>query len=204
MEQPVLVRAYTNRRAPAGPSRVTNAAVLPPISAYAFADIVRAADSKEFQSAIDEIAAICAKNRLSLAEEHTAHRPPVGEITEASSRNVGPQLRKPGMRRALTSVPEGSSGSSEGSRRSKRRNIFGFRSKEETTTVAQPRVIRIGSMGRTISVQGTTAVADESSNGDVMATSPHPIVAPVSSSQSPSTALTSLQRILGINVEVPD
>ena len=158
---PVLVRAYHHKTgqipSSAAPARP---APLPPISAYAFVDILRSTgESREFQSAIDGIAEICARNHLSLAQEHGAHLPPVGEITDVNS-TTG-QWGRPGMKRVLTTVPEGSSGSSEGSRTSKKkgRALFGCGEKVKVNDgVAGERRIRIGSMGRTVSALSTTAL----------------------------------------------
>jgi hypothetical protein len=135
--------------------------------------------SRDFQIAIDGIAEICAKTKLSLADEYAAHLPPLGEITTASaSASTTPRAPpRPGMRRVLTSVPEASSGSSEGSRKSsgrKRASIFGFRTPSQTQNQTQNqtqtqtqtqqdsramRHIRISSLGRTIAVGTTTAMA---------------------------------------------
>ncbi|QIX02520.1 hypothetical protein AMS68_008037 [Peltaster fructicola] len=204
MQQPVLVRSYTGQRATASKSRGSITPTLPPISAYAFADIVRSADGPDFQSAIDGIAEICAKNRLSLAEEYASHLPPVGEITEAFSQRVGPQLRKPGLRRALTSVPEGSSGSSEGSHRSKRRSIFAFRNHQEDRIIT-PRRIRIGGMGRTVPVAGTTAIASdlEDASAAASAVQSSGLVRPVPR-RSSSAAAVSLRQLLGVAAQAPD
>ena len=164
MAAPVLVRAYTSDRAsslrPNG-ARGIGEQALPPISSYAFASILRSADGPDFQSAIDGIAEICAKNRMSLADEYASHLPPLGEITAATSEAVRPHLLRPGQRRALTSVPEASSGSSEGShhKSTKRRSgLFGFRRQQHEQTQSL-REMRIGSMGRTISIAATTAFA---------------------------------------------
>ncbi|KAF7189230.1 hypothetical protein HII31_09383 [Pseudocercospora fuligena] len=166
MAQPVLVRAYTNRKgfANRAPGRVEDAEALPPISSYAFADILRSVNgSKEFQNAIDGIAEIAAKNRMSLAEEYGSHMPPVGEITATGASAVRSQPHRPVMRRrALTSVPEASSGSSEGSRKSpaKKGSIFRFRKQQKQDCKPMQRM-RIGSMGRTIPVGTTVAMAVE-------------------------------------------
>ena len=93
MAQPVLVRAYTDSR-PATATGLDNAGraqALPPISSFAFADILRSADCADFQVAIDGIAEICAKNRMSLADEYASHLPPLGEITATTSSNMRPQ-----------------------------------------------------------------------------------------------------------------
>ncbi|KAM0707558.1 hypothetical protein Q7P35_004203 [Cladosporium inversicolor] len=160
MAQPVLVRSYTSPKPTPFGSPGGRSHVLPPIAAFSFADILRAADSAELQSAIDGIAEICAKNHMSLAEEYGSHLPPVGEIT-AISRDSTP-VRQPfgrtNMRRALTSVPEASSGSSDGSIKGRSRGILGFRPKQEVVRESM-RTIRISSIGRTIPVCGTTAVS---------------------------------------------
>ncbi|KAK6441380.1 hypothetical protein LTR95_002404, partial [Oleoguttula sp. CCFEE 5521] len=160
MAQPVLVRAYTTRRTPMG-SPSGRGRALPPISAFSFADILRAADSADFQKAIDGIAEICAKNRMSLAEEHTSHMPPVGEITGVANTAVVPRTPhagRPNAKRALTIVPEGSSSGSERSKKGSRMSIFDFSAKKEPTTL--PRAfMRIGSMGRTMPVASTSSTS---------------------------------------------
>lgn len=215
MAAPVLVRAYTDT--PVSPFTrygtvgAGNMNALPPISSYAFADILHAADCADFQQAIDGIAEICAKNRLSLADEYGSHLPPFGEITESnSSMNARPQLR-PGMRRALTSVPEASSGSSEGSRKSKKRgNLFGLR-RQPDEPARQPRRIRIGSMGRTITAGTSIALAtstelqlaQQDTSTATQATMTH-VSRPELPQRSKSEAAASLQRLLtGERAEQP-
>lgn len=165
MAAPVLVRAYTGQsstRFNASRARIGDTEALPPISSYAFANILKAADGPDVQAAIDGIAEICAKTRLSLADEYGSHLPPLGEITAASSAAVRPHLLRPGMRRALTSVPEGSSGSSEGSKKSRKGKVGFFGLKRQHEELVEPvRKIRIGSMGRTITVGGTAVLATE-------------------------------------------
>ena len=207
MAAPVLVRAYRGDRASALDPRSTpgkSAQALPPISAYTFAAILRSSDSPEFQQAIDGIAEICAKNRMSLADEYSSHLPPLGEITAADSSSVRPHMIRPGARRALTSVPEASSGSSEGSRKSKKKvgGLFGFRRKEVQSQSQSMRQMRIGSMGRMIPVNGTTAMASNlglsretqpneqsHANNDEVGTRPVP-------ARRSSEAVSSLQRLL--------
>jgi hypothetical protein len=154
--------------------------------------------------AIDGIAEICAKNRMSLADEHSSHLPPFGEITAASSAAIRPHLLRPGMRRALTSVPEGSSGSSEGSNRSskkRRSGLFGFRKQQEVRT--QPmRKMRIGSMGRSVSVIGTTALGSsvvfpqDFEAGTSTTMDKHADKQRRHTERRPSEATSSLQRLL--------
>ena len=163
MAAPVLVRAYAgDNSSPYGTSsaRGGGARALPPVSSYTFAEILRASDCQDFQQAINGIAEICAKNHMSLADEYSSHLPPLGEITATNSAAVRPHLLRPGMRTALTSVPEASSGSSEGSHKSRKRSsrVFGFRQKEDMQSESM-RKMRIGSMGRTVPVNGTTAMA---------------------------------------------
>lgn len=55
---------------------------LPAIEDFSFSAILRAVDP-EIRDAIDAIAEICARSRLSLADEYDAHLPPQGEITGA-------------------------------------------------------------------------------------------------------------------------
>ncbi|KAK3698619.1 hypothetical protein LTR37_016847 [Vermiconidia calcicola] len=164
MAAPVLVRGYTNGDASSSTTRsVRGSKALPPISAFAFADILRTADSPDFQAALDGIAEICAKNRMSLADEYSSHMPPLGEITTTTSVSARPHLLRPNMRTALTSVPEGSSGSSEGSspKKRKRSGLFtlGWQQYEQNQSL---RRIRIGSMGRSAPVTSTTALGSSS------------------------------------------
>ena len=210
MATPVLVKAYSTpaatplvmRRSHTKPKET-----LPPISSYAFADILRAADSKDFQQALDGIAEICAKNRMSLSDEYASHMPPVGDITTSntSSTLARPQILRPGMRRALTSVPEGSSGSSEGSRGSKKRGsgLFGLRKPQEQPAQAtpMPKRMRIGSLGRSITSSSTTAMASNvefpREEGRITPLVPRGTFdATGGSTQQSNTAATSLQRLL--------
>lgn len=207
MATPVLVRAYPGDRSsllspPVPPGKSAHA--LPPISAYTFAAILRSSDGPEFQQAIDGIAEICAKNRMSLADEYSSHLPPLGEITAADSAAVRPHMLRPGMRRALTSVPEASSGSSEGSRKSKKRpgGFFGFRRKEELQS--KPiRQMRISSIGKLIPVSGTTAVAgsfgpvDDLPSRQASGSNDNQARTRPTASGRRSEAVTSLQQLLG-------
>lgn len=165
--QPVLVRAYTTtsephpRRDALSPSRA-----LPPIASFAFADVLRSVDGPDFQHAISGIADIYARSRLSLADEYAAHLPPLGEITAADSRGLRKDVLRAsgGKRGTLTSVPEGSSGSSEGSRKSRLRTRgVGFGGLVKVEEIVAPRWgrMRIGRMGRMVSVTSTTAVASD-------------------------------------------
>ncbi|KAK4621398.1 hypothetical protein CLAFUW4_07290 [Fulvia fulva] len=215
-QQPVLVRAYTDSRpstalAPV-PRTAARTQALPPISSFAFDDIFRSVDSPELQNAIQGIAEICAKNRMSLADEYASHLPPLGEITATNSRNMRSHVIRPsgGIRRALTSVPEGSSGSSEGSRKSKKKaSLFSF-GKQQPQESKPMRRIRIGSMGRMVPVGTTTAMAahldlsqqDHTRKSSQTTITPETAARPASRPRSLSAAQTSLQRLLGIERNV--
>lgn len=212
MAQPVLVRAYTGKGNSGSSSNVpftrsNRAQALPPVSAYAFADILRSADGPELQTAIDGIAEIAAKNRMSLADEYASHLPPLGEITAATSSAMRPHLLRPGggPRRALTSVPEASSGSSEGSRTSKKRgSMFTFRKQQAQDSSKPMRRIRIGSMGRTVPIGTTTALAAEhrslpahTRSASESTVTGLPVTSPPQ--RTSSAAQSSLQRLLAAN-----
>lgn len=101
--QPVVVRTYSGSRHTSRPGSGfntprsfamngnTNASSLsaglarqneqlPAVEDFSFSAILRAVDP-EIRDAIDAIAEICARSRLSLADEYDAHLPPQGEIT---------------------------------------------------------------------------------------------------------------------------
>ena len=206
MAAPVLVRPYAAQHLPTVAPALrhsTDTHVLPPVSSYAFTNVLRSADCADFQDAIDGIADLFAKSRMSLAGEHASHMPPLGEITASNSAAIHANATKPGMRRALTSVPEASSGSSEGSSRKGKSNIrkglFGFMRKEQVQ-VEPMRKVRIGSMGRTITVSGTTAVATHEGGPRVMEIEPgneHDKKDRPTIGRSSSRAIDSLQRLLG-------
>ncbi|OCK76383.1 hypothetical protein K432DRAFT_385476 [Lepidopterella palustris CBS 459.81] len=101
--QPVVVRTYSGSRSrptstlasphllptPPGMARRTKTSrvdspALPAVSDFTFAGILRAVDP-EIRDAIDAIAEICARSRLSLADEYDAHLPPQGEFVNTGS-----------------------------------------------------------------------------------------------------------------------
>ena len=204
MAAPILVRAYSSttgrgkdRTNPRG-AQNANMQALPPIASYAFADILRSVDSSDFEGAIDGIAGICAKNRMSLADEYASHLPPLGEITSPVPLSVRPQTLRPTRRRALTSVPEASSSSSETSIKAspKRSGMFSFRRKQEAVgnTLRQ---VRVGSMGRTLSICSTTAMATNlDQDSQITGTHASPSSRPLPPKRAPSEATLSLQRLL--------
>jgi hypothetical protein len=162
------------------------------------------ADSTDFQSAIDGIAEICAKNRLSLAEEYGSHLPPVGEITAVTTDiiSVRQQHGRFGMRRALTSVPEASSGSSDGSAKGMKKGILGVEPSSQNTKNSL-RVIRISSAGRTIPICGTTAMSFGVSEDYVVPTFPNVSRPQKATPSSSSMAVSSLQRLMGVSKVPP-
>ncbi|KAH4043681.1 hypothetical protein HBI25_219510 [Parastagonospora nodorum] len=104
--QPVVVRTYSGSRHTSRPasgfntprslamSGLPNASILsaglaagrseqlPSAEDFSFSAILRAVDP-EIRDAIDAIAEICARSRMSLADEYDSHLPPQGEITGA-------------------------------------------------------------------------------------------------------------------------
>lgn len=96
---------------------------LPAVDDFSFSAILRAVDP-EIRDAIDAIAEICARSRMSLADEYDAHLPPQGEITDAGPgwaagtgglvgrgrlSRLGPGWQH--VEHPLTAVPEASSSS---------------------------------------------------------------------------------------------
>ncbi|KAF2402960.1 hypothetical protein EJ06DRAFT_580169 [Trichodelitschia bisporula] len=128
---PVLVRAYSGHgRSRRGPRRGSArggagstarnqpmtqgmAARLPPLSAFSFDGMLRAVEP-EIEDALEAIARICARSRMSLADEYGAHIPPAAEFVapESGERRGGRLVLRT---QGLAVVPEASSGSERGS-----------------------------------------------------------------------------------------
>ncbi|KAF2754935.1 hypothetical protein EJ05DRAFT_138513 [Pseudovirgaria hyperparasitica] len=121
--QPVVVRTYMGSRGSSRngsphpttiPRNMSRRSHLPPTNEFSFDAVLRAVEP-EIQSAIDAIAEICARSRMSLADEHEAHIPPQGEIRESEPSWIGRQHGgRQGWRMTqgtLTAVPEASSSS---------------------------------------------------------------------------------------------
>jgi hypothetical protein len=118
--QPVLVRTYTrverSRPASANPSvcgqpqSMPANANLPSVDAFSFDGILRAIEP-DINEAIDGIAEIYARSKLSLADEYGSHMPPQGEISGPRMRHSGLAIRTAGLERTLTTVTEASSSS---------------------------------------------------------------------------------------------
>ncbi|KIW07355.1 uncharacterized protein PV09_02201 [Verruconis gallopava] len=118
--RPVVVKTYTqvDRSRPSSASTstrgqarsMTTSASLPPVDAFSFDGILRAIEP-EISDAIEGIAEIYARSRLSLADEYGSHLPPQGEILSHRVRHSGLAIRTAGLERTLTTVTEASSSS---------------------------------------------------------------------------------------------
>ncbi|EON69358.1 hypothetical protein W97_08618 [Coniosporium apollinis CBS 100218] len=83
---------------------------LPKVEDFAFQNILRAVDA-DVRTAIDAIAEICAKSRMSLADEYGAHLPPQGEITDGRANHTARGHRAATADHSLPALPEASSSS---------------------------------------------------------------------------------------------
>ncbi|KAF2084597.1 hypothetical protein K490DRAFT_68532 [Saccharata proteae CBS 121410] len=135
--QPVLVRTYSGSSRSRPPSQLrsrthptmSRGATLPPADAFSFDGILRAVEP-EIQGAIDAIAEICARSRLSLADEYGAHMPPQGEILASMpSRQNATGSRWWSPENTLTAVPEASSSSERLAAESRKSSSAGGRTK---------------------------------------------------------------------------
>ncbi|KAF1941178.1 hypothetical protein EJ02DRAFT_455370 [Clathrospora elynae] len=144
--QPVVVRTYSGSRHTSRPGSGLNtprsfamnghthasalsaglagrSEQLPCVDDFSFSAILRAVDP-EIRDAIDAIAEICARSRMSLADEYDSHLPPLGEITggaPAWAANTGALVGRGRLNRisqgwtavgnTLMAVPEASSSS---------------------------------------------------------------------------------------------
>jgi hypothetical protein len=85
--QPVIVRTHTPQTSPSGANPSASAgrpgmaqnARLPPVNDFTIDGILKAIQP-DIQVTLDEIAKICGRSRLSLANEYDSHMPPQGEI----------------------------------------------------------------------------------------------------------------------------
>lgn len=150
----------------------------PPVSAYSFTSILQLADSADLRIGINGIASICAKAHMSLAEQHAEHRPPVGEVIWASYRAV--------TSRALTSVPEGSSGRNSAVEKDPQQ-----RSRIQSIAAGAQSARLLGQNGFQIALKGSaTTMALEA-----MGSAPTHDVSPA---QTRASAAHSLQRLLTV------
>lgn len=126
---------------------------------FSFSAILRAVDP-EIKDAIDAIAEICARSRMSMADEYDAHLPPQGEITDAGSgwaAGMGALVGRgrvsrigqgwPAAENTLTTVPEASS-SSEGLASESRAGIVDSRKRSQSAYGSLKSVISGGSRKR--------------------------------------------------------
>lgn len=110
------------------PGRPSTTTTLPPAADFSFDGILHAVEP-EISGAIDAIAAICARSKLSLADEYAAHRPPHEILDPAIP--VPPSQQRPQRwwsvvrDTALSAVPEASSSSERlvGSRTASRASV---------------------------------------------------------------------------------
>ena len=82
--KPVLVRkpsTKTDMRRKQRPTidTASRSPKLPPLESFSFQDIL-ASIGPEAETSIDAIAEICGRSKMSLAEEHSSHRPPQGDL----------------------------------------------------------------------------------------------------------------------------
>ncbi|OAL46861.1 hypothetical protein IQ07DRAFT_143519 [Pyrenochaeta sp. DS3sAY3a] len=76
----LAMNGYPNNASALSRALATKSEQLPSPEDFSFSAILRAVDP-EIRDAIDAIAEICARSRMSLADEYDAHLPPQGEIT---------------------------------------------------------------------------------------------------------------------------
>lgn len=140
---------------------------LPAVEEFSFSAILRAVDP-EIRDAIDAIAEICAKSRMSLADEYDAHLPPQGEITSAGpgwAASTGVSVGRSRLSRLsqgwtatgnmLMSVPEASS-SSEGLAQESKGSIEGSNKKRSRSAYGSLKSVISGGSGKRKAVDGDT------------------------------------------------
>ncbi|OJD33315.1 uncharacterized protein BKCO1_3100065 [Diplodia corticola] len=128
--RPVIVRTYSGGSSsrPRRPSShmPQRPVTLPPAADFSFDGILHAVEP-EISGAIDAIAAICARSKLSLADEYAAHRPPHEVLDPAIPLELQQRQRWWSVVRdtALSAVPEASSSSERlvGSRTASRASV---------------------------------------------------------------------------------
>ena len=126
--KPVLVRkpsAKTDMRRKQKPTidTVSRSPKLPPLESFSFQDIL-ASIGPDAEESIEAIAEICGRSKMSLAEEHSSHRPPHGDLqnfqnspadsvppmrleTVEETRSEGPHTRSKSRALALASASHG-------------------------------------------------------------------------------------------------
>ncbi|PSN74056.1 hypothetical protein BS50DRAFT_471255, partial [Corynespora cassiicola Philippines] len=188
--QPVVVRTYSGSRHNSRPSSGVNsprnfglmngnpsasalsaglagrAEQLPSVEDFSFSAILRAVDP-EIRDAIDAIAEICARSRMSLADEYDAHLPPQGEITGTGpgwAAGMGALVGRGRVSRigqgwsatenTLTAVPEASSSSERLAGESSRGGVTSDSKKRSQSAYGSLKSVISGGSGKRKSVGG--------------------------------------------------
>ncbi|KAJ8114740.1 hypothetical protein OPT61_g3448 [Boeremia exigua] len=149
---------------------------LPAIEDFSFSAILRAVDP-EIRDAIDAIAEICARSRMSLADEYDAHLPPQGEITGAGPGWVASTGALAGRGRLsrisrgwtaadspLMAVPEASSSSERLAQEGRGTTAEGKSRRSRSAYGSLKSVISGGSSGKRKSIDNNTFEQPEPSN----------------------------------------
>ena len=131
--QPVAPAAFTEQPAPGFravmPGSRDPVPAIPPVSAFSFSHVLLTVEL-DIQDSLDAISEICARSRLSLADEYGAHLPPQGEIGGLAqqlalrSRQQGLFVRTAGLADSALSIVQEAS-SSSGSEAGGRRSAYG-------------------------------------------------------------------------------
>jgi hypothetical protein len=169
---------------------------LPSAEDFSFSAILRAVDP-EIRDAIDAIAEICARSRMSLADEYDSHLPPQGEITGAGpgwAASTGALVGRGRLSRmnqgwatenTLMAVPEASS-SSERLAQEK----VGSSKKRSQSAYGSLKSVISGSSGKRKAIDGDTFREQESGPADSTKPKGPAWAVPASSSSSNHPAIT--------------
>ncbi|KAF2626577.1 hypothetical protein BU25DRAFT_411555 [Macroventuria anomochaeta] len=149
---------------------------LPAIEDFSFSAILRAVDP-EIRDAIDAIAEICARSRMSLANEYDAHLPPQGEITgtvpgwAASTGALAGRGRLSRISQGWTAadntlmaVPEASSSSERLAQEGRGTTAGGKKKRSQSAYGSLKSVISGGSSGKRNSIDNNTFEQPEASS----------------------------------------
>ncbi|KAF1918914.1 hypothetical protein BDU57DRAFT_511697 [Ampelomyces quisqualis] len=169
---------------------------LPSAEDFSFSAILRAVDP-EIRDAIDAIAEICARSRMSLADEYDSHLPPQGEITGAGpgwAASTGALVGRGRLSRmnqawatenTLMAVPEASSSSE----RLAQEKVSSSKKRSQSAYGSLKSVISGGS-GKRKAVDGDTFRDQQSGSSDQIKTQGPAWAVPASSSSSNHLAIT--------------
>ena len=149
---------------------------LPAVEDFSFSAILRAVDP-EIRDAIDAIAEICARSRMSLADEYDAHLPPQGEITGTGpgwAASTGALAGRGRLSRisqgwtatntTLMAVPEASSSSEQLAQEGRGTTTEGKRKRSQSAYGSLKSVISGGSSGKRPSIDNNTFEQPEASS----------------------------------------